>query len=132
VLVLAVTVAAVAGCGGSSGGPEQAVMDYLRALADNDGRKACDLLTVEARALLVAEAGTTDCPALVDEFHSVLGGDAERLKSAEVSGGDANADSTTVTVTLERRSVDVDVQKVGGSWRLNSSVANYLLGIPPG
>lgn len=76
------------GCGGSdegnAGEPADAANAYLTAIADNEGQRACDLLTVDARAQIAEVGGSSDCPALVDTFNTFLGGDAERLKDAEV------------------------------------------------
>jgi hypothetical protein len=122
----------LAGCGGSGGGggPDDAVKAYLEALANNDGERACDLLTIDARAELVQDAGTTDCPALVDQFNQFLGGDADRLKDADVSGGSDDGNSTAVTATLDGRNVEVDLEKVDGEWRVDTGgVATLLLGI---
>lgn len=129
--VIALTILVLGGCGGGDGShPSGAVKAYLNALADNDGQKACDLLTLSARTTLVEEAGDIDCPGLAKQFHRFLGADAGRLKDVQVSDGDETGDSTTVTATLKGRSVDVQLERVDGKWRVNTGdVANKLLGI---
>jgi hypothetical protein len=121
----------LAACGGAAGSqPGDAVKAYLSALADNDGPKACDLLTASARASLVEESGDADCPAFVDRLHLSLGADAARLKDVEVSEEDVNGDSTTVIAELDGRPAEVALERVDGEWRIETgSVANELLGL---
>jgi hypothetical protein len=131
-LALASALALVACGGGSSGGgePEDAIDRYLTALADNQGQTACDLLTVQARAQIVEEAANTDCPALVDSFHTFLGGDAERLKKANVGNVSMSGDEATASVELEGETVQVDLRRVSGEWRIDTfGFARSLLGV---
>jgi hypothetical protein len=120
---------AVLGCGPEEAGPAEAIDAYLTALATNEGQKACDLLTVEARAQLVEDAGNTDCPALVDTFHTFLRGDAERLKDADVGTVSATGDEATALVALEGHTTQVSLRRVTGEWRIHTfGFATSLLG----
>jgi len=122
------------GCGGNhernAGEPADAVNAYLTAVADNEGQQACDLLTVDARAQIAEVAGSSDCPALVDTFNTFLGGDAERLKSAEVKNVSVEGDTATAFVELEGKAVKVELQRVGDEWRIDTfGFAGSLLGL---
>lgn len=78
------------GCGGSdegnAGEPADAANAYLTAIADNEGQRACDLLTVDARAQI-----------------------------ADVGG-----DTATASVELEGKAVEVELQRVGDEWRIDT------------
>ncbi|MGH3029197.1 MAG: hypothetical protein ACRDNE_00245 [Gaiellaceae bacterium] len=124
----------VSACGGSdeSSDPESSIRSYLSALADNDGETACDALTLDVRQRLVEQAGSTDCPALVDQFHEFLGSDAERLKDAEISNVSESGNEASADVSLAGETANVQLVEVEGGWRIDTfGFANQLLGLEP-
>jgi hypothetical protein len=130
-------VALLGGCGGSdeggAGEPADAISAYLTAVADNEGQRACDLLTVKARAQIVEVGGNSDCPALVDTFHTFLGADAERLKGAEVKDVSIDGDMARASVELEGQTAEVELKRVGDEWRIDTfGFAGSLLGVVDG
>jgi hypothetical protein len=131
VLAGAIALASCGGGGGSGGEhPGDAIHAYLAAVADDKAQQACDLLTVEARAKVVEVGGSTDCPALVETFHQFLGGDAGRLKDAEVSNVSVNGDNASASVTLDDKTIRVELKQVEGDWRIDTfPFAGSLLGV---
>ena len=128
----ALVVAVVAACGGGDDGgkPAAAVRSYLSALASNDGRKACDLLTLQTREAVAESAGSTDCPALVDQLNRFLGADAARLNDATTHLDSTSDDRAVVTISLDGHNVRVELERVDGKWRLaTEDVATRLLGL---
>src|SRR6266700_1999000 len=129
-----------AGCASGSSGastPESAATIYLRVLAVNNGQKACDVLSLNAREQVMPLSGPADCKSVITEVHNSLGADASRLKDAQVSGetttgGASRTAGTTVAVTLDGRTVTARVVKVDGHWQLDTMMtgsARRLLGI---
>lgn len=129
--VLALLLSLVACGGDSADSPEQAVERYLAAIADGDGEKACELLTLRVRAEVSGAAGSRNCPAGVDELRTSLGEDAQRVKDTDVQLTVENERSAEVDATLAGRSVDIDLVKIDDAWRLDTlRLVHRLLGIP--
>lgn len=130
----AVCTAALVGCGSShSAGPDGAVRGYLNAIASDNGRKACDLLTIDARAEIVSTADTADCPKLVDEIDGFLGSDAGRLKNTTLAVTSQSDTAATVTAALDGHRLPVSLTRQDGSWRIaTTEIVNTLIGIPRG
>jgi hypothetical protein len=61
-VIVALVALAASACGGSGGGgsPGAVVSSYLSGVADNNGQKACDLLTLQARAAVLSTVNTID------------------------------------------------------------------------
>jgi hypothetical protein len=133
---VAAAVACVAtGCGGhaSTSTPAGAVRGYLSAIAADRGQQACDILTIRARAEIVATSDTADCPRLIDELDQFLGSDRNALKNAIVGIDSETGTTATATATLNGHSVTMRLVEQGHSWRLDTTeVVNTLMGIPRG
>jgi hypothetical protein len=139
-----------AGCGGG-GGPKsdsdavvQVLKDAAKAVADKDGEKACGYLTPEAQrqAVLTVGAaqafGNIDCATLVNRATAFLTPlDKKQIESLEpasvqVNGAAASARmaSTAGAAPGQGTSVDLNLQKVGGDWKISSFV--NAQGLPGG
>jgi hypothetical protein len=85
-LILCTGGATVLGCGGSGDDPEAVVHDFLTAVADGNGDKACDQLTGSARRELLAATGKESCDAAAQRVSNGLSDDEkDKLKHADLS-----------------------------------------------
>ena len=111
----------VSGCGGSNRDRAQdAVEEYLQALADEDAAAACELLSRGARNDLEQRSGG-DCEAAMEDAFGRLeenAGDLEQLRVKEV-----NAARNIATATIEGPSgkTITEMTREGGEWKLNSA-----------
>ena len=90
-LIVATVIALASGCGGGSSDTSQirsALTSYLRAVADGNGRRACDQLTGEGARIVLrvtASVGVTSCVDAIDKLGQNLRGDERRtLRDAKV------------------------------------------------
>jgi hypothetical protein len=117
----AVVLALLAGCGGSDT-PEDVTRDFLQAMADGDGERACDLLTGDARReMLVAgaffDAGDGGCPGAIEGITETLDeGELAKLRDAEVEEVEVNGDQATVKV---KDGDPAHLRKIEGEWRID-------------
>ena len=128
-------IALLAGCGGGGGSASdtdavaQTLKSATSALASGDGGKACGYLTPDAQRQAqlqagIAALGTTDCPTMVNRataFMSPL--DRKQIESLEPSNIAVNGDSASATVATQvggsPMSVDLNLQKVDGDWKIS-------------
>lgn len=116
VLVAVLAAAALAaGCG--SGGPEDAVEDFIEAAKDGDGEKLCDLLVDDIREQVESEA-SEGCPEALEQ---ALGDEASRQEAAdtEVKDSEEDGDEATVTVEGPQGEDEVQLRKEDGDWRIS-------------
>lgn len=100
---------AVTGCGGSfkADEPQTAVRDFLsEALAQKNGQRACDFMTVEAQGELVAgKAEGVNCRAAMERAGLVAGGeligDVSGVKDLDYEVTENDGETATVVVTPE-------------------------------
>lgn len=119
---------ALGACGGDGDDPGETVQTYFRALADGDGKTACDQLTgdLERQALaylaeLLPEFQATSCEEALDELAENLGGDeADVLRDAKIV--DTQEDGDTATVEVEGATSDAQLTKSGGRWYISGGL----------
>jgi hypothetical protein len=111
-------VPAVGACGGSEEDKaKSAVQDYLSAVADAKGDKACGLVTAQARRAI--ERSGRPCPDTISGLDKVI---SDRFKDAGVE----NVKITGATATAEVKLNGAPAQRTllrreGGGWKLASS-----------
>src|SRR6266511_1251210 len=120
IFVVALLVAALAGCGFGAASNEEKISKtadtYLRALASGDTAKACEQLTRRAKG--------SDCEATLKERLSGL--DPHALKKAADESIDMHIDGDRATAELaEPKGARFRLVKVGDAWRID---AGYTLG----
>jgi hypothetical protein len=123
-LIVVAVIALAAGCGGASSDTSQissTLTTYLSALADGNGRAACDQLTgAQARAVVetAASAGATSCVDAIDELSRNLGGDEKRtLRDAKVVNIHVNRDRATADALGATQITQL--VKSGGHWLIS-------------
>jgi hypothetical protein len=118
----------VAGCGGSSPGPDAAVRDYYRALLKGDGGRACSLLTHDLSREIAtsrgARAAGNTCPS-VEALAAGLnpdraGDDLHGLRIDTSVDGDSG--SARLSNPLTGKPETLHVRRVDGHWRIASLV----------
>lgn len=129
VLVLFVCGAALlpVACGGSGGSPEGTVKTYLNALADGNGKKACDQLTGQAQrdaldyvSSNIPELNATSCEGAMGAIADNLGGDEKStLRKAKLH---AKTTGNTATVSVEGGTSDAQLKKVDGRWYISGGL----------
>jgi hypothetical protein len=129
--VLAVAlVAGAAGCGSKSDEDEakDAVAGYVDAIVDGDGARACDHLTAEARAALVAGSArrgrrAKSCAEALDRIldRPNSGRIRRSFSQVDVQGARLEGDAGTVTIGGAAGTSDVPVRKESGDWKLTRS-----------
>ncbi len=120
IFVVALLVAALAGCGFGAASNEEKISKtadtYLRALASGDTAKACEQLTRRAKG--------SDCEATLKERLSGL--DPRALKKAADESIDMHIEGDRATAELaEPKGARFRLVKVGDAWRID---AGYTLG----
>jgi hypothetical protein len=126
VLILSSCGVAAIGCGGSGDDPEAVVKDFLSAIAEGDGDKACDQLTGDARREFLAGVGKENCDDAAELVSGALSDDEkDKLKDAKLSskssddGGDTldPGDDADAIVHVEGGE-DVPLEKVDGDYKI--------------
>jgi len=142
VMITAVAVVAT-GCGSAGGGGESGdaaavVSDYLTALADGDGTKACAQMTAEARAVMVTAGRTVsavradDCSGVFDRLSSLLPTPALgklRTAAGEVDAKDAKIEGQAATVTVPGATVPIQLTDENGDWKITGETLRRSLGL---
>ena len=112
----------------------QTVTDAAKAIAGQDGQKACGYLTADAQrqAMLQTGAGVlgqVDCPTLVNRATAFLSApDKKRIAELQPTNVQVNGGSASVTLAGEGTSIQLNLQKVGSDWKI-SGFANAV-GLP--
>jgi hypothetical protein len=101
----ALAVCLLAGCNGDDASDaERVVDDYLEAIADGDGRKACEQLTDAMQRRLIeaapAERGAGDCPAAADAIAGALT-DQQRRQLRDTQFGEVTVDGDRAAVPIQ-------------------------------
>jgi hypothetical protein len=119
VTALLLPAALITGCGGSkdAAGATDAVKTFLVAINQQDGAKACGLLTSEAEQRFIPEDGSLDCEGMVGNIR-------------ELFIGGAGTEKPDVTVTLDGNNATSKVngargpelEKVGDDWKISRVV----------
>ena len=127
-LTVVAVIALAAGCGGASPDAGQigsTLTAYLSALADGNGRKACDRLTAEeARAVLDTASGVraTSCVDAIEKLSQNLGDDEKRtLRGANVTNIHVNGDRATADALGAAQIAQL--VKSGGRWLISGGIA---------
>jgi hypothetical protein len=118
---------ALAGCGGDGGdSPGDVTRDFSEAMADNNGRRACDLMTGDAqRQMILAGAffgGKGEgCPGGVEAIVDTLdAGELDALRNVEIGPVKISGDRATVRVKdgldIDEDEGPVRLRKVEGEW----------------
>jgi hypothetical protein len=128
-LALAAGLAMVAtGCGGSSDKDKirSTVQTYVDGLAEKDGRKVCDQLTLAVQAQVKQRSQAKDCATAIDRFEASATGKAvaPAFKTAKIKSVTAKGSTAAVTVTVKVGGSGTDttipLQKVNGKWKISS------------
>jgi hypothetical protein len=126
-LIVAVFMALAAGCGGASSDTSQissTLTTYLSAVADGNGRTACDQLTgEEARTVLdvSASVGATSCVDAIDKSSQNLGSaEKQRLRGAKVMNVHVNGDRATADALGATQRAQL--VKSGGRWLISGGI----------
>jgi hypothetical protein len=108
--VMLVTIAAGCGGGGSSGSasPGQVVKDFWTAVSRGDAQAAYDLFSSEDKAALSYE-----------DFSAMFEGPAEEPINVEIVSEKISGDSATVGASFEGATLDFDLVRQEGSWKLD-------------
>jgi hypothetical protein len=130
------------GCGGG-GAPKsdadavaETVTSAARAVADQDGDKACGYLTADAQRQAELQTGAgvlgqVDCPTLVTRATAFLSPlDKKRLGELRPANVQVNGNAASATLAAEGTSIQLNLQKLGGDWKI-SGFANAV-GLPGG
>jgi len=126
VLVLVVP---AAGCGNGGGGDleqaQQAVRDYVVAIADGDGDRACARMSEAAQAQLVDEIAEQEPRAGIDSCEQAVGRVSEQLSAQDRAAlRDPQVDVTLnrdkAVASVEDGPSDVTVVKVDGRWLIDA------------
>lgn len=122
--LLALLIFAAAGCDGSDEDQaEDTVLEYVDAVAEGDGAKACEQLTSEGQEA-VAEG---DCPKRIERLSANLSeGQRDAFAEAEVVEVTIDGDQGTVRLTTPDQPEDdpeaygiVPVEKQDGDWKIS-------------
>jgi len=140
--ILCVLAALVAGCGGG-GAPKsdadavaQTVTSAAKAIADQDGDKACGYLTADAQRQAILQTGAgvlgqVDCPTLVNRATAFLTPlDKKTIGELQPTNVQVNGGSASVTLAGQGTSIQLNLQKIGSDWKI-SGFANAV-GLPGG
>ena len=109
-----------AGCGGSSDSDniKSAVKGFFSALADRDGKKACDLLS--KGLVQQAKAAGGDCAKSVSAVaaQAVPNDKRDEARKITVTNVKIKGDTATATVKGKKGSRQLILRKEGGKWKL--------------
>jgi hypothetical protein len=125
-LVLAALALLAVGCGGSGSDADDAVRDYLTAIVQQNGARACAQLTEELRrdierspAARVAGRSCADVMGLAAGLNPGLSTeDIHDLDIAVEEHGDKAVAS--LENPLSRREETIDLVRVGGDWKIST------------
>jgi hypothetical protein len=131
-LLVAASVAALAGCGGGgddeTAGVKAAVQAYVDAFVQGNGPKMCSLMTPETRVKFVnavrALAKTDDCAKATVAVRNAAGPKAvaamrgARMKDIRVHGNEAS-----VKLVASSGQSIATLRKQGGEWRVSLTLA---------
>lgn len=127
--VVVVVVVVIAASGGGSNDKDKirsAVQTYIDGLAQRDGRKVCDQLTLTVQQQVSQRSQTKDCPTAINRFEASKTGRAvaPAFKSAKVKSVTSKGDTAAATVTVRVAGANTDttipLQKVNGKWKISS------------
>jgi hypothetical protein len=129
--VLLVALALVAGCGGG-GGPKsdadavaETVTSAAKAVASEDGDKACSYLTPDAQRQAELQVGAgvlgqADCPTLVNRATAFLTPlDKKRIESLTPANVMVNGAAASATLAGQGMSVQLSLQKTSDGWKIS-------------
>ncbi len=115
-----------AGCGGSPPDPDDVVRDYLVAIVDRDGERACDQLSGELRADIEGAPAAREAGRSCADVMQLAAGlnpglkeqDVEELEIRVVEDGDRAR--ATLQNPFSRREETLRLVRDGEDWRLSS------------
>jgi hypothetical protein len=114
----AVVAVAATGCGGSSDedAARDAVKEYAEAIADRDGRRACESLARAARAQF--ERSKVGCEAAYRAFGRAL--DRRQREMLEEIDPDMNVDGNEASTRVDEPPLEGELRlrKEGGDWKV--------------
>jgi uncharacterized protein DUF4878 len=114
---------AAVGCGGGADTPDEAVHNYLDALASSDGDKACDQLTEETRDRLGRGRGS--CKDVMEFLAALIPKD----RRDDVKGTDVSVERSgdTAIATFDQpfgggatRPQRLELKKEDGDWKISN------------
>jgi hypothetical protein len=120
-ILLAVSAVTVTACGQSEEDKaKSSVQDYLSAVRDGDGNKACGLVTAATKKRI--ERSGRPCPDTISSLNQGAGKTLlTALKDAKVQNVKVNGDTGTAQIKLRGLTQTVSLHKEDGKWKLQSS-----------
>jgi len=112
----------------------QTVTNAAKAVADQDGEKACGYLTADAQRQAILQTGAgvlgqVDCPTLVNRATAFLSPeDKKKIGELQPTNVQVNGSSASTTLAAQGTSIQLNLQKVGSDWKI-SGFANAV-GLP--
>lgn len=125
-LMVALLAVLVVGCGGSQ--PDQAVRDYLKAIAQRDGGRACDQLSPQLRADIERSPAASRAGRSCADVMGLASGLDPALSTKEVDelaiDVDESGDRATAQLKnpLSRRREALELVKDDGDWKISTLV----------
>ena len=127
--LLAVVGGLVLGLGASACGGESdedkakgAVEDYLAAVTDGDGDKACGLVTEQTRKNI--ERGGRSCPETISSLNKGPGKQIlKAFENAKVEDVKVNGERATANIVVRGLKQPTQLRKEKGDWKLDSAGA---------
>lgn len=121
------------GCGGKSDEDRAraTVKAYIGAVADGDGKKACDLLTGSGKRELVTavnenlpEVGTIECDQVIERMSSLFGSDElDQIKRTKLNVAIHGNTGEAIAAQPDASTRPILLEKVGGDWKLSGGFA---------
>lgn len=118
----------LAGCGGSAT-PEDVVRDLYGAVAEKDGERACDLVTVQARQLLDVPPDPDPQVSRAACVEIVSRGTSDHLQGVELIDAETTGEQDTsasvdadINSDGEELSITFDLIKVDDEWLVDGPV----------
>jgi hypothetical protein len=117
----------LAACGGSSSSDEKAVKHavktFYNALADKDGKKACDSISKKGKQR-ISSAGSRigqkqSCSQVLGLVLSFGGGALQQARNVKVGDVKIDGGKASATVSLGSRKSPVDLVKEDADWKLS-------------
>ena len=120
-ILLAASALTVAACGESEEDKaKSSVEDYLKAVENGDGDKACGLVTAQTKKRI--ERSGRKCGETISSLNQGPGKTLlTALKGAEVENVKVKGDTATAQIKLKGLTQTVDLQEEDGKWKLKSS-----------
>ena len=125
-LTLVLGALAIAGCGGSE--PDQPVRDYLKAIVQRDGQRACEQLTDGLRADIAATPAARRAGRSCADIMNLASGLNPGLTTQEVDHLTIHVDesgdraSARLRNPLSRRVETLGLVKADGDWKISRLV----------